>query len=111
MANHTIVVMPYQKALKLKISDLGKLDLKDIAKYTFDNFGERQVDIYLQALFDGMELLTENPCIGHRRDDIPAGYEAFNVEKHVVIFTVRNDALVVARIMHEDWGSKLTIGI
>ena len=48
--------MPYRKTLKLELSSLAKDDLRDIAQYTFTRYGERQVDIYLQALYDGMEL-------------------------------------------------------
>jgi toxin ParE1/3/4 len=93
--------MPYQKTLKLELSALAKDDLRDIAQYTFTHYGERQVDIYLQALYSGMELLTENPEIGHRRDDIPEGYKILIVEKHVLIFTVQGDSVIIARILHQ----------
>ena len=51
--------MPYQKTLTLELSALARDDLRDIAQYTFTRYGERQMDIYLAALYDGMELLTE----------------------------------------------------
>ena len=72
--------MPYRKTLKLELSSLAKDDLRDIAQYTFTRYGEQQVDIYLQALYDGMELLMENPEIGHRRDDIPESYKSLVIE-------------------------------
>ena len=59
------------------------------------------MDVYLQALYDGMELLTLSPEIGHRRDDIPEGYETMNVEKHVLVYTVKGDAIIIARIIHQ----------
>lgn len=93
--------MPYQKHLKLELSALAKDDLRDIAQYTFTRYGERQLDIYLQALYDGMELLTENPAIGHRRDDIPKDYKSLIVEKHVLIFTVQGESVIIARILHQ----------
>jgi toxin ParE1/3/4 len=93
--------MAYQKTLKLEISEPAKDDLRDIAQYTFAGYGERQMDIYLQSLYDGMELLAENPEIGHHRNDLPEGYEAMNVGKHVLIFTIRDNAIVIARIFHQ----------
>lgn len=93
--------MPYQKTLKLELSTLAKDDLRDIAQYTFTNYGERQVDIYLQALYHGMELLAGNPEIGHRRDDVPSGYKSLLIEKHVIIFTVQGESLIIARILHQ----------
>ena len=93
--------MPYRKTLTLELSSLAKDDLRDIAQYTFTRYGERQVDIYLQALYDGMKLLTENPEIGHRRDDIPKGYKSLVVEKHVLIFTVQGASVIIARILYQ----------
>jgi toxin ParE1/3/4 len=93
--------MPYRKTLKLELSSLAKDDLRDIAQYTFTRYGEQQVDIYLQALYGGMELLTENPEIGHRRDDIPEGYKSLVVEKHVLIFTVQGESVIIARILYQ----------
>ena len=90
--------MPYQKTLQLELSSLAKDDLRDIAQYTFTRYDERQVDIYLAALYDGMELLTENPEIGHHRDDIPEGYKSLAIEKHVLIFTVQDESVIIARI-------------
>ena len=93
--------MPYRKTLTLELSALAKDDLRDIAQYTFTHYGERQVDIYLQALYNGMELLTENPEIGLRRDDIPEGYKSLVVEKHVLIFTVQGESVIIARILYQ----------
>ena len=93
--------MPYRKTLKLEISEPAKDDLRDIAQYTFIRHGERQVDIYLQALYEGMELLTQNPQIGHRGDDIPEGYETLNIRKHILVFSVKDDSIVISRILHQ----------
>ncbi len=92
--------MPYQKSLKLEISILAKDDLIDISQYTIANYGEEQMDVYLQSLYEGIRLLAENPGIGHFRDDLPKGYEIINIEKHVVVFTIKNDRLIIARIIH-----------
>lgn len=93
--------MPSPKTLKLEIAAPAQDDLRDIAQYTFTRYGDRQVDIYLQSLYDGMGLLAKNPNIGHHRDDVPGGYQTLNVEKHVLVFTVRGDTLFVARILHQ----------
>lgn len=59
------------------------------------------MDISLQALYEGMELLTENPEIGRRRYDIPEGYKSWGVEKHVLIFTVKGESVIIARILYQ----------
>ena len=70
-----------------------------MANITFTRSGQQQVDIYLAALYDGMELLTENPETGHRRDNIPEGYKSLVIEKHVLIFTVQGESVIIARIL------------
>lgn len=55
MASLIAAMMPYRKTLALELSALAKDDLRDIAQYTFTRYGERQLDIYLAALYDGMQ--------------------------------------------------------
>jgi len=93
--------MPYQKNLKLKISKSAKNDLRDIAQYTFINYGKQRVDTYLQALYDAMELLIKNPKIGHSRNDLLQSYEVLNVDSHLLIFIVKNENITIARILHK----------
>jgi toxin ParE1/3/4 len=93
--------MQSRNPLRLELSLPAQDDLRDIAQYTFTHYGEQQMDTYLQSLYDGMELLTQNPKMGNARDDLPAGYEALNVENHVLIFTVRGNAIIIARILHQ----------
>jgi len=48
-----------------------------------------------------MELLTQNPEIGYRRSDIPANYQCLIVEKHVLIYTIKDQSVIIARILHQ----------
>jgi len=93
--------MPSRKSLKLELSIPAEDDLRDIVQYTFTHYGERQTDIYLNTLFGGMELLTQNPEIGYRRSDIPANYQCLIVEKHVLIYTIKDQSVIIARILHQ----------
>ena len=96
-------LMPFP--LALKISAPAKEDLSDIAQYTFSAYGAQQVDIYLQTLYDAMELLTENPYVAPHRDDVPEGYKVFYASRHVLVFTVDDDAVIIARILHQSRGN------
>ncbi|MEK6746954.1 MAG: type II toxin-antitoxin system RelE/ParE family toxin [Pseudomonadota bacterium] len=93
--------MPSPKPLKLIISLPAKDDLRDIAQYTITNYGEKQMDIYLQTLYDAMLLLTENPNIGHSREDLLENYQILNVENHVLVFTIQESSIIIVRIIHQ----------
>ncbi len=101
MVIHSAALMPYRKTLNLELSQPAIDDLRDIAQYTFTRYGERQMEDYLDVLEAGMELLSQNPEIGHSRFDLPEGYKCLTVEKHLLIFTIQSESIMVARILHQ----------
>jgi plasmid stabilization system protein ParE len=50
--------------------------LDQIADYTLAQWGDRQVEIYLNALAKRFEWLAKNPIAGLARDDIAQGYRS-----------------------------------
>jgi hypothetical protein len=44
--------------------------------------------IYAAALDHALATITGNPGLGHRRPDLSDRHRAFNVEQHVVVYTV-----------------------
>jgi toxin ParE1/3/4 len=44
--------------------------------------------------------LIDNPRLGKTRNDLRPGLRSFPVEKHLILYRVEGDALVVQRIIH-----------
>lgn len=50
--------------MNLRLTQLAKSDLKEIYRYTVENFGESQAREYLEGLDHSFDLLTDNPKMG-----------------------------------------------
>ena len=84
----------------LRLSRQAERDLESILQYTYETYGEQQRQIYAAALHEAFETITTNPGIGHKRPDLSERHRAFNVEPHVVVYTVSGRTVNVARILH-----------
>jgi toxin ParE1/3/4 len=84
----------------LRLSRQAEADIESILQYTYETYGEQQRQIYSEALHEAFETITDNPGLGHRRSDLSERHRAFNVEQHVVVYTVSGRTVNVARILH-----------
>ena len=80
---------------------MARADLEDIAQYTYERYGEGQLEVYLAAIHHGLALIAENPALGHIREDIPELYRAIQIEHHIIIYQARDHKVYVARILHK----------
>ena len=86
----------------LRLSRQAERDLESILQYTYETYGERQRQIYADALHEAFETLTGTSSLGHRRPDLSERHRAFHVEHHVVVYTVSGRTVNVSRILHEN---------
>lgn len=84
----------------LHLSRQAERDIEGILQYTYETYGDEQRRIYAAALDQALATLTGNPGLGHRRPDLSDRHRAFNVEQHVVVYTVSAQRVNVARVLH-----------
>jgi toxin ParE1/3/4 len=84
----------------LHLSRQAERDIKGILQYTYETYGDGQRHIYAAALDHALTIITGNPGLGHRRPDLSDRHRAFNVEQHVVVYTVSGQRINVARVLH-----------
>ncbi|MFN7226670.1 MAG: type II toxin-antitoxin system RelE/ParE family toxin [Holosporales bacterium] len=87
--------------MKLEIAAKAEADIRSIAAYTRKHYGLNQANRYLDALYQLMEKIAVQPGLGHFRRDIPGACKAITSGRHVVVYTVKNDTVYVARILHD----------
>ena len=44
----------------------------------------------------------KNPMLGHSRSDIKENYRAYKVERHLVIYSIKEDKIYVIAILHDN---------
>ena len=62
--------------------------------------GERTADRYLARIYDALEVLRLFPLGGPARPDLRPEIRMWTVEKHIVYYSVEDDAVIVQRVMH-----------
>ena len=77
-------------------------DLKSIAIYTQENWGQSQRTIYLKMMDDAFRELSDNPEHGRKIDDIRAGYYKYKIGKHLIFYRfVSETDIEIVRILHQ----------
>ena len=84
----------------LHLSRQAERDIEGILQYTYETYGDAQRQVYAAALDQALATITGNPGLGHGRPDLSDRHRAFNVEQHVVVYTVSGQRINVARVLH-----------
>jgi toxin ParE1/3/4 len=75
-------------------------DLKEIWRYSFNEWGEAQADKFLAEIVAGIARLKEHPEMGRSRDDLRAGYRSLRINQHVVFYLVTPSVIRIVRVLH-----------
>ncbi|WP_295044951.1 type II toxin-antitoxin system RelE/ParE family toxin [uncultured Paracoccus sp.] len=87
---------------ELLISSLAREDLKEIGRYTQQNWGIRQRNSYLRAFSAKFDDIRNGVAAGQQRPDIRPGLLSIPCNRHVIFFR-RNPArsVEILRILHQ----------
>ncbi len=92
----------------LRFSNVAEADLADIYEYGFKRWGERQADLYYDALLAHFHLLCSNPLLFAAVDDIRPGYRRSVCGSHAIYYRVNELTVdVMAVIGRQDTSRRL----
>lgn len=86
---------------RIEHSRRARRDLKEIWRYTSENYGDEQADRYLAAIDEAIKRLCEDPLLGVDFGDAQIGYRRLRVARHRVFYVIRGDRIEIVRILHE----------
>lgn len=81
----------------LVLSDEAKEDFRDILQYTLQEWGERQMQRYVDILNTAFLEIETNPLKGKK--DFPP-YRFVRAKDHYIFYRIENKTIVVSRILH-----------
>ena len=90
-----------RKPLQLTLAPKARQDFIDILRYTGETWGQPQLLTYRDKINDALQVISQNPQLGHGRSDLPATHLAYLVGSHVIVYRVGSDSLGVVRILHQ----------
>lgn len=84
-------------------------DIDGIWDYTESRWGTAQAIKYTRNIWEIIERVAENPDLGRRCDDDPAGHFKIRAGSHFVIYRLVGDKIGIVRILHQsmDFGRHL----
>lgn len=84
-----------------RLSILAERDLKDVGEYSVDRWGVDQALRYLNGLIEAFENVTRNPKMGRSCIGAQSGYRRLEHQRHVVIYRIDDDVIVINRVLHQ----------
>lgn len=80
---------------------LAEQDLINIWLYTFEEWGDKQADIYLDELSQTLKLIAEQPNIGRLRKEFIPPVRTFYHSHHLIAYQVIEGGISVIRVLHK----------
>lgn len=82
-------------------SEKAENDLIEIYRYGFLHHGERQAELYQQSLKEKCQFLADNPLLYRERKEFTPPVRIHHHKKHLIIYTVETDHILIVRIRHD----------
>jgi len=86
---------------KYTLSKKASTDLANIFQYTYKNFAINQAGSYLSELERCFIMLSNEPELAHKVEDIRKGYFRYLFRKHAVYFKIRKSDIFIVRVLHQ----------
>ena len=94
---------------KYVLTTEAQQSLKNIKKYSLEQFGEKRTLLYLESLRNRMKLLAETPKIGVKRSDLFKAWSCYSYFEgsHTIYYEIKTTEIVIIDILHQRMEAKL----
>jgi toxin ParE1/3/4 len=87
--------------LSFRLTPRAYADLKNIARFSRQQWDAAQRDKYLRALDERFHWLAKHPYAGRARPDVAAGYYCFAQGVHLIFNFIGADAIEIIGVPHQ----------
>jgi len=77
----------------------ARSDLKEIWLYSYENWGIKIADQYLDDLETGFQMIARNPDVGTSCDHISKGLRKLPVKRHLVVYRTTSEEVRIIRVL------------
>jgi toxin ParE1/3/4 len=82
------------------LAPVAQSDLREIYRYTLENWGIEQAQNYLDHIKQSFYTLLENPNLGRERSELGQNVRAINCQKHMIFYRHFKTELQIIRVLH-----------
>jgi toxin ParE1/3/4 len=83
---------------RFRLSKAAENDMRRIWREGNKEHGEARAELYLRGLDQCFHLIGEYPSMGHRCEDLRAGYRCFPKGEHNIYYRLERDGVLIVRI-------------
>ncbi|WP_299876297.1 type II toxin-antitoxin system RelE/ParE family toxin [uncultured Sulfitobacter sp.] len=83
-----------------RVSDRAGQDLDDIADYSIETWGIKQMESHMAMLDARFHWLAENPNLGQARPEIGPDIRGFVAGTHVIYYRGSRNAVEIVGVLH-----------
>lgn len=85
----------------LLFTPAAREDLSSIWDFTQERWDAPQAETYVLELHAAAQRVAEDPSRGRPADEVRRGYRRYGIGSHLLFYTVRDDAVVIVRVLHQ----------
>jgi toxin ParE1/3/4 len=82
-----------------RLSKLAEDDIRRIYRFGIETFGQRQADLYFDALFEQLDKIATSPTIYQAMESIRPGYRRCVFGSHTIYYRIDGTAVSIMRIL------------
>ncbi|MCG8443710.1 MAG: type II toxin-antitoxin system RelE/ParE family toxin [Caulobacterales bacterium] len=82
------------------MSRLAVTDLNAVYRYAFEQFGERQADLYFGALQGACQMVARYPGFGRLAEEVSRPVRRLYFRNHIIVYRALSDGVLVLRVLH-----------
>ena len=84
-----------------RVSRAAATDIRQIARFTQDQWGADQRRRYLTGLNHEFEVLSRNPEMAPERREFTPPVRIRRYGRHIVVYVIEGDAILIVRVLHQ----------
>ncbi|ETX06588.1 MAG: hypothetical protein ETSY2_16230 [Candidatus Entotheonella gemina] len=86
--------------MSYRLSREAQADVEAIYRHSYDQFGERQGDLYYEGLVERFEWLDDHPLFGRSASELAPGLRRSEYQSHVVFYLPEASGVLIVRVLH-----------
>ena len=87
----------------------AEADLFEVFLFGYEQFGERQAEVYAAELEYIFQLLADNPRMGREAETIAHGVRRHEHGSHIILYEVISGGVLILAIVHASSIKRLTL--
>jgi toxin ParE1/3/4 len=87
--------------IRFEVTPPAQDHLVEIADYTREEWGTRQMSVYMNALNSRFKWLAANPQLGRPRPQLREDLRSYREGAHIVFYTLKPDWIDIVAVLHQ----------